>query len=458
MALSDQVPVHSGFGAKSTGAEVLADRDLAGKVAIVTGGYSGIGLETVRALASKGARVIVPVRDRAKAGPALSDIVGEVETADLDLGHLGSVRLLAAHLAASLPRLDLLINNAGIMACPETRVGPGWEAQFATNHLGHMALALGLMGLLMRTDGARVVALSSTGHKISGVRWDDLHFRTAPYDKWQAYGQSKTADALFANALSRRLKASGGLAFAVHPGGIFTPLQRHLGVAEQVRLGWINEDGTPSELAKAGFKTHRTGLCDHPVGGDQPGPGRQARRLLRGLRYRRPDGPLQPVRPLPWRRSPCLRRRCRRAAVGGERRDAGRGVRRCAVVALSGGAPLTGPAHATGSRQVAELYASMARRSRDCTLLRRFGVHSGATGGDDSRSPLSCRIRRRRRVARTAWRAGGGPMCWPPGASESASCRRRSPGRRARIRPESPRASGRRTRPCGRSCGIPAPS
>ncbi len=277
MAVSDQVPIHSGFGAKSTGAEVLAGRDLAGKVAIVTGGYSGIGLETVRALASKGARVIVPVRDRAKAGPALSDIVGEVETADLDLGHLGSVRLLAAHLATSLPRLDLLINNAGIMACPETRIGPGWEAQFATNHLGHMALALGLMSLLMRTDGARVVALSSTGHKISGVRWDDIHFRTSPYDKWQAYGQSKTADALFANALSRRLKASGGLAFAVHPGGIFTPLQRHLGIEEQVRLGWINEDGTPSELAKAGFKTTEQGCATtlwaatSPALADRPG-------------------------------------------------------------------------------------------------------------------------------------------------------------------------------------------
>jgi NAD(P)-dependent dehydrogenase (short-subunit alcohol dehydrogenase family) len=187
------------------------------------------------------------------------------------------VRRLAAHLATSLPRLDLLINNAGIMACPEMRVGPGWEAQFATNHLGHMALALGLMDLLMRTDGARVVALSSTGHKISGIRWDDIHFRTAPYDKWQAYGQSKTADALFANALSRRLKASGGLAFAVHPGGIFTPLQRHLGVEEQVRLGWINEDGTPSELAKAGFKSTEQGCATtlwaatSPALADKPG-------------------------------------------------------------------------------------------------------------------------------------------------------------------------------------------
>jgi len=259
MALADQVPVNSGLGAKSTGAEVIADRDLAGKVAIVTGGYSGIGLETVRALAKKGVRVIVPVRDRTKAGPALAGVAGEIEMADLDLGHLPSVRRFAEGLASSLPKLDLLINNAGIMACPETRVGPGWEAQFGINHLGHMALTLGLMDLLTRTEHARVVALSSTGHKISGIRWDDIHFRVAAYEKWQAYGQSKTANALFANALSRRLKASGGHAFAVHPGGIFTPLQRHLSIQEQVRLGWINEDGSPSALAKAGFKTTEEG-------------------------------------------------------------------------------------------------------------------------------------------------------------------------------------------------------
>lgn len=258
MALADQVPVNSGLGAKSTGAEALAGCELAGKVAVVTGGYSGIGLETVRALAAQGVRVIVPVRDRAKAGATLAGVSGPVETGEMDLADLPSVRRFAYSLA-SLPRLDLLINNAGVMACPETRVGPGWEAQFATNHLGHMALTLGLLDLLKRTTRARVVCLSSTGHKISGIRWDDVHFRAEPYDKWKAYGQSKTANALFANALSRRLKASGGHAFAVHPGGIFTPLQRHLPLAEQVRLGWINEDGSPSALAKAGFKTTEQG-------------------------------------------------------------------------------------------------------------------------------------------------------------------------------------------------------
>jgi len=259
MAIADQHAAGSPFHAKSTGAEVLAGIDLSGKIAVVTGGYSGIGLETTRALAAAGAKVIVPVRDPARAAAALADVAGDVTSAALDLGNLASVRAFAADMAASLPALDILINNAGIMACPETRLGPGWEAQFATNHLGHMAMTLGLMTLLTRTEGARVVALASTAHKVSGIRWDDVHFTAAPYEKWQAYGQSKSANALFANALSRRLQASGGSAFGVHPGGIFTPLQRHLTIDEQVMLGWINPDGSPSEMAKRGFKTPQQG-------------------------------------------------------------------------------------------------------------------------------------------------------------------------------------------------------
>jgi NAD(P)-dependent dehydrogenase (short-subunit alcohol dehydrogenase family) len=237
---------------------------LAGKTAIVTGGYSGIGLETVRALAAKGVRVIVPARDSDKAKAALSALQGEIEIGAMDLSDIGSVQSFASSVAGSLSKLDLLINNAGIMACPETRVGPQkpapeWEAQFGTNHLGHMALAMGLMDLLTASENARVIALSSTGHKVSDIRWDDMHFTKGSYDKWQAYGQSKTANALFANALSRRLKPSGGLAFSVHPGGIFTPLQRHLSVEEQVVLGWLNEDGSPSELATMGFKSPAEG-------------------------------------------------------------------------------------------------------------------------------------------------------------------------------------------------------
>ncbi len=259
MAVADQVPTQSGFHAKSTGAEVLADMDLSSKTAIVTGGYSGIGLETTRALADKGAKVIVPVRSPEKAQDALADLSGDVSTAPLDLGDLASVRRFVDAIRGQLTQLDLLINNAGIMACPEARVGPGWESQFGVNHMGHFALTTGLMPLLQATEGARAVALSSTAHKLSDVLWDDIHYADTPYDKWQAYGQAKTANALFANGLSRRLKPSGGLAFSVHPGGIFTPLQRHLPKDEMIALGWIGEDGEPSEAAKDAFKTPEQG-------------------------------------------------------------------------------------------------------------------------------------------------------------------------------------------------------
>lgn len=258
MAISDQIPTHSGFHARSIGTEVISEIDLAGKTAIVTGGYSGIGLETTRALADKGVSVIVPVRTPTKAEPALGGL-RNVTSAPLDLADLPSVRRFADTVRDQCSGLDLLINNAGIMACPETRIGPGWESQFGVNHMGHFALTQALLPLLQNTPGARVVALTSSGHKISDIRWDDLQFEQDPYDKWRAYGQAKTANALFANALSRRLRPSGGLAFSVHPGGIFTPLQRHLPKEEMIALGWINEDGQPSELAKAGFKTPEQG-------------------------------------------------------------------------------------------------------------------------------------------------------------------------------------------------------
>lgn len=259
MAQSDQIPVASPFHRKSTGQEVLAGQNLQGKTAIVTGGYSGIGLETTRALAAQGARVIVPVRSVQKAAENLAELEGDIQSLVMDLGDLKSIHAFATEIKSTLNQLDFLIHNAGIMACPETRVGPGWEAQFGTNHMGHFALTQALMPLLQKTSGTRVVSLSSTGHKLSDIRWDDLHYQQGTYDKWQAYGQSKTANALFANALSRRLKATGGLAFAVHPGGIFTPLQRHLPREEMVMLGWIDETGAPSALAKEGFKSPEQG-------------------------------------------------------------------------------------------------------------------------------------------------------------------------------------------------------
>ncbi len=259
MAVADQVPVQSPFHAKSTADEVLDGVDLSGKTAIVTGGYSGIGVETVRALAKKGASVLVPVRSPDKAAAELAGIDGEVHSAPMDLGDLASVQRFAEQAQERFPKLHFLINNAGVMACPETRVGPGWEAQFGVNHMGHFALTKALMPALQNTPGARVVALSSTGHKLSDIRWDDPNYEREDYDKWRAYGQAKTANALFANGLSRRLADTDGAAFSVHPGGIFTPLQRHLPKEEMIAMGWLNEDGELSELAKQGFKTPEQG-------------------------------------------------------------------------------------------------------------------------------------------------------------------------------------------------------
>ncbi|MFF6996786.1 SDR family NAD(P)-dependent oxidoreductase [Streptomyces sp. NPDC008313] len=248
--------IGSGFGARSTARDVLRDIDLSGKLAIVTGGYSGLGLETTRALAGAGAHVIVPARRPDAARKAVADVDG-AEVDELDLGDLDSVRAFAERFLASGRTVDIVIDSAGIMACPETRVGPGWEAQFATNHLGHFAL-VGRLWPAIAPGGARVVSVSSAGHHISGIRWDDVHFEHG-YDKWQAYGQAKTANVLFAVELDRLGRDAGVRAFALHPGGILTPLQRHLATEEMVERGWIDEDGTP--LNPAGFKTPEEGAA-----------------------------------------------------------------------------------------------------------------------------------------------------------------------------------------------------
>lgn len=232
-----QSRIGSGFGMRSTAADVLDGIDLTGRVALVTGGYSGIGLETTRALAGAGARVVVPARRPELSQEALSAIPG-AETAALDLADLDSVRAFAD----SFPydRIDLMINSAGIMASPHTVVGPGWETQFAVNHLGHFALVNRLWDRL--NDGARVVSVSSAAHHASGIRWDDPWFERG-YDRWLAYGQAKTANALFAVHLDRLGGARGVRAFSLHPGAILTPLQRHMTTQEQVDRGWIDEQG-----------------------------------------------------------------------------------------------------------------------------------------------------------------------------------------------------------------------
>lgn len=167
----------------------------------------------------------------------------EVEVQALDLAELACVRRFAEAFSASRRRADIVINNAGVMACPETRVGPGWEAQFATNHLGHYALVNLLWPSL--ADDARVVAVSSAGHHYSAIRWDDVQFEQG-YDKWLAYAQSKTANALFAIQLDALGRERGVRAFAVHPGSIATPLQRHVPRAEMIALGWMDEAGNPA--------------------------------------------------------------------------------------------------------------------------------------------------------------------------------------------------------------------
>ncbi|MCX5254046.1 SDR family NAD(P)-dependent oxidoreductase [Streptomyces canus] len=251
-----QHKIGSGFGAHSTADDVLAGIDLSGKLAIVTGGYSGLGLETTRALTKAGARVVVPARRPDTAWKALAGLDG-VELDELDLGDLESVRAFAERFLDSGRTVDLVIDNAGIMACPETRVGPGWEAQFATNHLGHFALVNRLWPAI-EPGGARVVSVSSRAHHFSGMRWDDVHWRTG-YDKWQAYGQAKTANVLFAVHLDRLGADRGVRAFALHPGGILTPLQRHLPKAEMVERGWIDEQG--NVLNPSGFKSPEQGAA-----------------------------------------------------------------------------------------------------------------------------------------------------------------------------------------------------
>jgi NAD(P)-dependent dehydrogenase (short-subunit alcohol dehydrogenase family) len=225
------------FGARSTAAEVIAGVDLAGKRAIVTGASSGIGVETARALAHAGAAVTLAVRDTNAGARIAADIAAsdgtrkstagaELRVARLDLADRTSI---AAFVAAWEEPLDILVNNAGIMALPELELtAEGWELQFATNHLGHFALALGLRDALAAAGRARIVAVSSTAHLRSPVVFEDIHFARRPYEPLLAYGQSKTANALFAVGATARWSGEGITANALMPGAIATKLQRHM--------------------------------------------------------------------------------------------------------------------------------------------------------------------------------------------------------------------------------------
>ena len=248
---TQQAPIDSPFGYRSTALDVVQGIDLTGKTAFVTGGYSGLGTEVVRALTAAGARVIVGARRPDKAAEDLADVQAAVEIVALDLSDPASIDACAADLAARTDRLHIVINNAAIMACPLARDARGHESQFATNHLGHFQLIARLWPLLKAANGARLVSVSSIGHRLNGLSIEDPNFEHRDYDKWLAYGQAKSANALFALQLDRLAAAQGVRAFAVHPGGIVTPLQRHLTMEEQKAMGWFDEAGTVNPMFKS---------------------------------------------------------------------------------------------------------------------------------------------------------------------------------------------------------------
>jgi NAD(P)-dependent dehydrogenase (short-subunit alcohol dehydrogenase family) len=223
-------PIVTPFKWETTAAEVVAGFDLSGNRVIVTGGASGIGLETARALAAAGADVTLAVRNADAGQRVASEIVAStgntrVSVAPVDLADPASV---ASFVAAWDGPLDVLVNNAGVMACPETRTPQGWELQFATNHLGHFALAVGLHRALAAAGGARIVSVSSRAHLRTPVDFDDIHFLNRAYEPWDAYAQSKTANVLFAVEASRRWEGDGIIANALQPGTVRSNLQRHI--------------------------------------------------------------------------------------------------------------------------------------------------------------------------------------------------------------------------------------
>jgi NAD(P)-dependent dehydrogenase (short-subunit alcohol dehydrogenase family) len=255
------------FGAQTTADEVVEAVDLRGTRAIVTGGASGIGVETARSLARAGAAVTLAVRDTAVGDRVAEDIASSTGSADVrvayvDLADLATVRAFTSSWAGPL---DRLVNNAGVMAVPSLELtSEGWERQFATNHLGHFLLTTGLHDALAEAGGARIVSVSSSGHLASPVVFDDLHFERREYNPWQAYGQSKTANVLLAVEATRRWADDGIVANALMPGGILTRLQRY--VTQEVKDGWqrMQDEG------RVTFKDTRQGAATSLVAAVAP--------------------------------------------------------------------------------------------------------------------------------------------------------------------------------------------
>jgi len=254
--------ITSAFGAFTPARDVAAGHDLSGKTIIVTGAATGIGVETARALAEQGAEVVLAVRNHTAGDAAVAEINKtakgpKARVQHLDLSSLASVKGFVDEWGGQ--PIDILINNAGVMACPQSYTADDLEMQLGTNHFGHAALTLGLASALEKTakagKAARVVQLSSIGHRRSDINWEDPQYRTRPYDKWESYGQSKTANSLFAVGFNERFKDRGVTANAVMPGGIMTPLQRHLPREEMIAFGWMDEAGKINDR----FKTTEQG-------------------------------------------------------------------------------------------------------------------------------------------------------------------------------------------------------
>jgi NAD(P)-dependent dehydrogenase (short-subunit alcohol dehydrogenase family) len=264
-----QHPLGSGFTAASTADDVLEGIDLTGRNVVVTGGHVGLGLETTRALSKAGASVTVGVRSPERAAPALRGIE-RVRIEQLDLLDPASIDAFVARHTDGRP-LHLLINNAGIMGGELVRDARGYESQFATNHLGHFQLTNGLLPALRAANGARVVEVSSWGHHLSDIRWDDPHFETGDYDGMVGYGQSKTANVLFAVELDRRFSGDGIRGYSLHPGGIVgTNLAPWLTVDDWKAMGLVNDAGQPIIDPERDQKTPQQGASTQVWGATSP--------------------------------------------------------------------------------------------------------------------------------------------------------------------------------------------
>lgn len=250
-----QKPTGSGFNAASTTNDVIKGIDLTGKIAIVTGGNTGIGLETAKTLAAAGATVIVPARDTGKAKRNLG-IIANIELETMDLVNPASIDAFAQKFLASGRPLHLLINNAGIMWVPLRRDSRGIESQLATNYLAHFQLTARLWPALKKASGARVINVSSHGHQFAAFNFEDPNFLHREYETLQAYGQSKTASNLFALELDNRAKEHKVRAYSLHPGSIGgTELAREAPLELFVKMGFYDTEGNLMPEVAASLKT-----------------------------------------------------------------------------------------------------------------------------------------------------------------------------------------------------------